>query len=98
MLLFCCHRDESAKRQQSVKEHTMNEDINTVIKTHGDSLMKLPGVVGVYAGLKNDSIPCIKVMIEKDDPALIAKIPKSLDGFPVEVEVTGRIEPMNPSR
>jgi len=76
----------------------MKNDINTVIKTHGDSLMKIPGVAGVYAGLKDDSIPCIKVMIEKDDPALIAKIPKSLDGFPVEVEVTGRIEPMNPKR
>ena len=70
------------------------KDLATVLKAHAESLMKLKGVVGVYAGLKDDSVPCIKVMIEKNDPALIKRIPQTLEGFPVEVEVTGRIEPM----
>lgn len=70
-------------------------DVAAVLKAHSDSLMKIKGVVGVYMGLKEDSIPCIKVMIEKENPLLIRRIPKVLDGVTVEVEVTGRIEPMN---
>jgi hypothetical protein len=70
------------------------KDINAVLNAHADSLMQIKGVAGVYVGLKDDSVPCIKVMIEKNDTALINKLPQSLDGFPVEVEVTGRFEPM----
>lgn len=71
------------------------KDINTVIKVYADSLMKLKGVVGVYAGLKDESLPCIKIMVEKDDTLLFSTIPASLDGFPVEIEITGKIVPLN---
>lgn len=71
------------------------KEIDAILKARSDSLMKFDGVAGVYVGLTDDSLPCIKVMIEKNDPVLINKIPKSLDSFPVEIEVTGRIKPMN---
>lgn len=70
------------------------KDINAVLNSHSDSLMKINGVAGVYVGLKDDSIQCIKVMVEINDPELLGKIPKSLEGFVVETEATGRIEPL----
>ena len=56
--------------------------------------MALPGVVGVYVGLTLDSLPCLRVMVEKRTPFLQEKIPRVIDGVPVEVEESGPIEPM----
>ena len=90
-----CRKTEKAQCLQPAKRLSM-KDITSVMEVYTDSLMKLKGVVGVYIGLKDESVPCIKVMIEKDDPALVKNIPASLDGFPVEIEITGRIDPMTP--
>jgi hypothetical protein len=72
----------------------LKNDIQTVLKAHTDSLMAISGVAGVYIGLKNDSIPCIRVMVVKKTVELEKKIPLSLQGFPLEIEETGVIEPM----
>lgn len=48
----------------------------------------LDGVAGTAVGLHAGK-PCIKVYLEKDDPTLRAKVPRSADGYPVIVEVTG---------
>ena len=70
------------------------KDINAVLNAQAPALMKIKGVVGVFVGLKNDSIPCIRVMIERNDPALIKNLPAKLEGFPIEIEVSGPIVPM----
>ena len=49
------------------------------------------GVTGTAQGLKSGA-PCIKVYIEADDPRLRARLPSSANGFPVDVEVTGRVQ------
>lgn len=71
-------------------------DINEVLRAHDDELMAIPGVVGVYVGLlDDDKTPCIKIMAAQKSPELEAKLPKSLDGYPVVVEETGVIRPLN---
>ena len=84
---------EMGKRQMKV-----TTDINAVKEAHTDSLMKIPGVVGVYVGELDDGTPCIGVMVKKLTPAIEEQIPRQLDGYPVRVEETGDIRPMEGKR
>jgi len=52
--------------------------------------MGIKGVTGTAQGLRGGK-PCIKVYLEKDDARLRARLPRSVDGVPVEVEVTGKM-------
>ena len=75
--------------------HTSRRDINAVLNDHDDDLMAIPGVAGVYVGLQEDGkSPCLKVMAVRRTPALVRKIPKTLEGYPVIVEETGVIRPL----
>ncbi len=70
-------------------------DINAVLRAHDSELLAIPGVVGVYVGLLPDQkTPCLKVMVVKKTKGLKKAIPKSLEGYPVEVEATGVLRPM----
>ena len=70
-------------------------DINAVLADHDKQLMAIPGVVGVYVGVLPDQrTSCLKVMLARNDPAAKKNIPKTLEGYPVITEVTGKIEPM----
>jgi hypothetical protein len=72
-------------------------DINAVLRAHDKELLAIPGVVGVYVGLLPDQkTSCLKVMAIKKTKALEKAIPKSLEGYPVEIEETGLIRPMQP--
>ena len=70
-------------------------DIDTVKEAHVRELMALPGVVGVYIGRTEKDEPCIGVMVVKKTPELERRIPASLEGYPVVIEETGEIRPMN---
>jgi hypothetical protein len=70
-------------------------DINAVLRAHDKELMAIPGVVGVYVGLLRDQkTTCLKVMAIKNTVELEQAVPKSLEGYEVEVEETGVIRPM----
>ena len=65
-----------------------------VIAAHDDSLLALPGVVGVYEGRNDAGVTVIRVMLAEATPETERQIPRRLDGYPVEIEITGRIEPL----
>jgi len=65
------------------------------IELHSDSLMAIPGVVGVYEGLSAGGETVLRVMLAQDSDSTRRRIPPRLEGYRVEVEVTGRIEPMS---
>ncbi len=70
-------------------ESVMSEkSIEVVLKKHTDKLMAIPGVVGTAQGLYKDK-PCIKVYVTKKTAEIKRKIPKTIEGFYVDVEVTG---------
>jgi len=70
-------------------------DIDAVLRTHDKELLAIPGVVGVYAGLLADQkTPCLKVMVAKKTKDLEQAIPKSLEGYQVELDETGVLRPM----
>jgi hypothetical protein len=68
--------------------------IDEVIKLYSDSLMTIPGVVGLYHGLDDSGRTCLKVMVKEKTPELEKRIPERIEGYPVVIEETGEIKPM----
>ncbi len=68
--------------------------IAEVLAAHTPALMALPGVVGTYEGARPDGSPMIVVMVVKRSAALERRIPRTLEGWPVTIQVTGPIRAM----
>jgi len=64
-----------------------------VIARNATSLMSIPGVVGVYEGASGGQT-VLRVMVLSKADSTVRRIPKTLEGYPVEIEVTGPIKPM----
>ncbi len=69
-----------------------------VIAAHASELMGIPGVVGVYEGETRRHEPCVRIMVIERTRDLEAKLPRRLEGYPVEIEAGGPIRPMNEGR
>jgi len=65
-------------------------DIAAIIALHQDSMMQA-GVTGMGES-RCDGKPCIRIYLEKADPALVNSLPEELDGVPVVIEVSGQFE------
>jgi hypothetical protein len=85
---------EGGPRPAAQEETMVRRPIAEVIAAHADSLMAVPGVVGVYEGRLDDGTPCLKIMVVRLDAALRARLPRTLEGHPVVVEETGEIREM----
>ena len=73
-----------------------SRDIDSVLRAHDKELLAIPGVVGVYVGVLDDGkTPCLKVMLAEKSSETERAIPKMIEGFPVVVEVTGQIRPLD---
>lgn len=90
-------RDQYKVYAQQGEKTMPSTTIEEVLKKHTKELMSLPEVVGIGQGLCNNRL-CIKVYVIKKSPELDQKIPAILDGYEVEIEITGmiRAHPKNP--
>ncbi len=70
---------------------TSSDDIMAVQEQYESQLMSIPGVVGVGIG-ECEGQPCLKVLVEEESPELERQIPKQLEGFKVDIEVTGALK------
>lgn len=68
--------------------------IDEVLKQNADRLMSIPGVVGAAVG-ECGGKPCIRILVDRKTAELMQKIPSVLEGYPVVVEETGPIGPMD---
>jgi hypothetical protein len=92
-LLCGCH--PGARHVRAPGSTMPQRDIDAVLRAHDRELLAIPGVVGVYVGLLADQkTPCLRVMAVKKTKGLEQATPKSLEGYPVEIEETGVIRPM----
>jgi hypothetical protein len=66
-------------------------DVNAVMEAHTARLMAIPGVTGVAVGLTHRKTPCILVLVTRSTSETKKRIPKEIEGYPVEVMVTGEI-------
>jgi hypothetical protein len=87
MLLPLLARCTPQRKDSSLPPPTVAE----VLERHTPRLMSLAGVVGTAEG-QCAGQPCILVLVERLTPALREAIPSELEGIPVEVQQTGRIE------
>ena len=86
----------SPANQTGQKESMAQRDITAVLKDHDKELLAIPGVVGVYVGLlPDDKTPCLKVIVVKETEDLKGRIPKSIEGYPVLIEESGVIRPLD---
>jgi len=69
-------------------------DINAVLESHTPELMKIPGVTGTAIGALDDGTPCILVLVLEQNVELDRKIPRTLEGYPVRLMVSGKIVPL----
>jgi hypothetical protein len=75
---------------------TPKRDINDVLRAHDKELLAIPGVVGVYVGLLEDGkTSCLKVMLAQKSAEAERAIPKTIEGYPVVIEVSGEIRPLD---
>lgn len=70
---------------------SISPTIEQVKEQYESDLLSINGVVGVGIGKCEDQ-PCIKVYLENESPNLKKQIPKQLDGFKVDTQVTGAIQ------
>ena len=79
-------------QQEKEREGAMpTRDINLVMKDHVNDLMAIPDVTGVAIGQLDDGTPCIQVLIVRMTDELKQGIPKSIEGHPVVLVVSGVI-------
>ena len=77
--------------QERKKGSVQKRGIEEVLREHTAGIMAIEGVTGTAQGLCNDS-PCIKVYVTRKTPELTARIPASIEGYPVDVEETGEFK------
>ena len=68
----------------------MSDSIEAAQKRVTRRVIGMKGVSGTAIGMRGGR-PCIKVYLERDDKRLRSRLPRRAGGFPVEVEVTGRV-------
>ncbi len=83
------------QRVNQPKEKSMpKKTIEAVLKEHTGRLKLLSGVVGTAQGLCAGK-PCIKVYVVKKTPDLMRQIPATLEGYTIEIQVTGEIKALD---
>ncbi len=85
LFVFACQSGDTVPKR----------DINAVKEAHAAELMAIDGVTGVYVGRTPEGKDCIGVLVVKKTEELSKKIPSSLDGYPVTIEESGTIKPMD---
>ena len=70
------------------------QSLSLVIARNATTLMGIPGVVGVYEG-ETAGKPVLRVMVVAREDSILSKIPRTLEGYDVEIEVGGPVRPMN---
>ena len=69
----------------------MQASIQDVKTQHEAELMAMPGVVSVGIGLDDQGNEVIVVGVYEDRPEIRSQVPQEFDGYPVTIEVTGKM-------
>ena len=69
----------------------MSPSIQEVKKQHEKQFLKMTGVVSVGIGLDPDGNQAIIVGLDGSHPETEAAVPKTIEGFPVVVQIIGSI-------
>lgn len=65
--------------------------LSAVLAEHAPRIAAIPGVAGIGESLGRDGRPCVRIFVERLTPALERALPRTLEGWPVEIEESGPI-------
>lgn len=67
--------------------------VSEVLKSHAAELMAIPGVVGTGEGASGGAGggPVILVLVSRPTPEITSRVPKRLEGYPVQIRVVGEV-------
>ena len=68
--------------------------VTEVLEQHSSEIMAQPGVVGVGES-ECAGAPCIRVYVLERTPDLLDQIPATLEGYPVLIEESAEIRPLD---
>lgn len=88
----CTDESDPDQRELAMPELSIEE----VLDAYTDSLMAIPGVVGVGQG-QCDGAPCIRVLAAEMTSEIEENVPDTLKGYPVDIEVTGPVRKRSPN-
>src|SRR2546425_11160894 len=91
LALWGCGRGQSLTSpctSIAAREQPLLDSALAVHRRHAMQLIAIPGVVGTGVGLTPDCHPAIIIFTQH---AGVVGLPESLEGVPVEVQVTGEI-------
>ncbi len=94
VIVLCLAAGLSCGPPEANKDTMPKRDINAVMESHTTELMAISGVTGVAIGALDNGTPCILVLVLADTDSLRAKLPKTLEGHPVQIFESGEIKPM----
>lgn len=93
LISLCCACQSTEKKSE--KELVIpSAEVIRVMNRYADSLMAISGVTGVSVGADEDGLPLIMILIREESAELRALLPDSLEGYPVQVNVSGEIRPL----
>ena len=80
--------------EQEAERSIPMRSLKEVQESHTEEFMSIAGVVGTAIGENEDGTPSILVLVEEQTGEIKAKIPPVLEGYPVRIQVTGKIAPI----
>ena len=75
-------------------EETPTRPIAEVLAAHTPELMAIPGVVGTGEG-RLEERPAVLVLVTRETAELRRRIPRTLEGYPVVIQPTGTVRPLD---
>jgi hypothetical protein len=83
---------DTSRRERPPAVTKAPKTIEAVLAEHSDSIMAVPGVLGTAVGRCNNA-PCIRVLVGRVNDEIRRRVPHTLEGYPVHIDVTGTIVP-----
>ena len=83
---------DTSRKERPPAVSNAPKTIDAVLAEHNDSLMAVPGVLGTAVG-RCKGAPCIRVLVGRVSDEIRRRVPPTLEGYPVHIDVTGTIVP-----
>lgn len=79
---------------QRREEAVERPDIMSVVDAHAPRLIAIDGVAAIAVGALDSGEPCVRIYVVELTDSLRAQLPRTLEGWPVDIEESGEIRPL----
>ncbi len=87
-----CEKSRDDEHTPAPGDTVAHRPIEAVLREHTDDLMGIDGVVSVGQALCGER-PCIRVGVRAITDTLLAQIPDTLEGYPIDLHELGSVRP-----